>query len=69
MASGRVECDTEGTKVVAAGPAPDGGLRYRITHGVAKLGDQQAVVSFAVVGSEGRKETVRVELRYHGRAK
>lgn len=66
---GRIECDTEGTKVVAAGPAPDGGLRYRIEQPVTKFGDQQAVVSFTVLGPEDRKETVRVELRYHGRAK
>ena len=66
---GRIESDSEGTKVVAVGPAPDGGVRYRIEQPVTKLGDQQVVVSFAVLGPEDRKETVRVELRYHGRAK
>lgn len=66
---GTISSDAEGTKVTAVGSAPDGGVRYRVEQPGTKVGDQQVVVTFAVLGPDERKETVRVELRYHGRAR
>jgi hypothetical protein len=66
---GRIECDSEATDVVALGPGPDGGLLYRITHPVTQAGDHLTGVRLVVHGPDDRKEVVRVELRYHGRAR
>jgi hypothetical protein len=62
----RIETDSPSTSMSKTGTTSDGGIRFRLTQRIERVGDEVTQVRIVIRGAQTQTEVLSVEVRYHG---